>query len=69
MKTTILAKVKTTVVGVTAVRARGGRLPNAWNVCGRLKRAKQMQKQMDLSNLMRNYTNSKYNLEHRGPKL
>ena len=40
MKSTILAKVKTTVVGVRAVRVRGGRLPNAWNVCGRLQRGK-----------------------------
>lgn len=43
LKATILAKVKTTVVGVRAVRTRGGRLPNAWNIRGRLKRGK-MQK-------------------------
>ena len=40
LKSTILAKVKTTVVGVRAVTARGGRLPDAWNICGRLRRGK-----------------------------
>lgn len=40
LKSTILAKVKTTVVGVRTVRARGGRLPNARDICGRLKRGK-----------------------------
>ena len=69
MKATILAKVKTTVVGVRAVRTRGGRLPNAWNIRGRLKRGKNAKKQMGLSTLMRNYTNNKYNIKHRGPKL
>jgi hypothetical protein len=38
LKSTILAKVKTTVVGVRAVRAQGGRPPNAWNIRRRLKR-------------------------------
>ena len=38
MKSTILAKVKTTVVGERADRAQGGRLPNAWNIPRRLKR-------------------------------
>lgn len=40
LKSTILAKVKTTVVGIRAVRTQGGRLPNAWNIRGRLKRGK-----------------------------
>lgn len=40
LKSTILAKVKTTVVGVRAVRARVGRLQKAWNICGRLKRGR-----------------------------
>jgi len=40
LKPTILAEVKAKVVGVTAIGAQGGRFPNAWNICGGLRRGK-----------------------------